>query len=82
MDYLVLKKTANGEFAEDWTPVTIARAVEGEGAEALEAACQQGYTGDGRYKAIPWPTSTGSEFDLGPVGPPPATPVIDEPAEE
>jgi hypothetical protein len=78
MDYLVLKRTAEAGLADDWTPVTIAH-VDGEDSAA---AVLQGYTGDGRYKAIVWPAVEGSEFDLGPHGPPVATPASEEAAPE
>jgi hypothetical protein len=79
MDFLVLKLKSGGDpaIATDWILVTIARGVEGEG-----PAVQQGYTGDGRYKAIPWPAAEASEFELGPPGPPTATPVEAEPEPE
>jgi hypothetical protein len=85
MDFLVLKQ-ADGSLTGqvgDWEAVLIARGVEADGEETAEArAVRQGYTGDGRYKAIEWPAAEGSEFDLGPQGPPTATPVVEEAEEE
>ena len=80
-DYLVLKQMTSPPTgqASDWTPVVIARGLEdNEEAEAVP----QGYTGDGRYKAVVWPEALGSEFDLAPPGPPAATPVTAEPSED
>jgi hypothetical protein len=78
MDYLVLKRTGDSGEIGDWTPVTIAHVDKKD----LAAAVQQGYTGDGRYKAVEWPEPEESEFDLGPAGPPVATPVdAEQPAE-
>jgi hypothetical protein len=77
MEFLILKRIAMTGLATDWQPVTIAH-VEGE---EEEEAVKQGYTGDGRYKAIAWPPAEGSEFDLS--GPPVVAPVsAAEPAEE
>ena len=79
MDYLVLKLTGDPGLAEGWTPTALALGLD---EHAEEAAVKQGYTGDGRYKAIPWPDMEGSEFDLGPMGPPTATPAaLELPAE-
>ena len=72
MDYLILKRTGETGLAQDWTPTQIAH-VDGEGAEAEAEACRQGYTGEGRYKAVPWPGC--GEYNLGSPGPPEATPV-------
>ena len=77
MDFIVLKRTGAGDRAEDWQPVVIAR-----GVEDVDAAIAQGYTGEGRYKAIEWPAAEDSEFDLGRPGPPPATPVTPRAPEE
>jgi hypothetical protein len=71
MDYLVLKQTGDPSLAEGWEPTAIVRGLS-KGAE--EVAALQGYTGDGSYKAIPWPDMEGSAFDLG-QGPPVATPM-------
>jgi hypothetical protein len=70
-DFFVLKQIGDGGQAVDWQPVVIARGLE-EGQE--EEAVGQGYTGEGRYKAIAWPAPEDSEFDVGPPGPPTATP--------
>ena len=73
-DFLVLKQIGETGQASDWAPVVIAR---GLGEEDHEAAVTQGFTGDGRYKAIEWPEAEGTEFDLG-GGSPVATPVSAE----
>jgi hypothetical protein len=78
VEYLILRRIAETGLATDWQPVAIASV---EGKEPDEAV-KQGYTGDGRYKAVPWPEAEGSEFDLGPQGPPVATPVCCESEEE
>jgi hypothetical protein len=48
-DFMVLKQTDTQGLASDWTPITIARNVDGE-----EEAIKQGYSGEGTYKALPW----------------------------
>jgi hypothetical protein len=55
----------------------IARGVDDEA-----AAAQQGYVGEGRYKAVPWSAPEDSEFDFGPPGPPAPTPVTPDNEDE
>jgi hypothetical protein len=77
MDFLILKKTGELGDASDWQPVSIVLE-----AESAEEAVTQGYTGDGRYRALEWPAAEDCEFDLAPSGPPAATPVTPPDEEE